>query len=446
MKNILLLLLLLLLFVLLSIYPCFAQKFDSKKMDVLLNVIESNHKGMGSLSIFDDGKEIYQRAYGFSNIKEKKNNNNETVFRIGSISKTFIAVIIMQMIDEGKLTLNTRLSDFYKNIKKAKIITIENLLQHRSGLLNFTKIENFIEWRDKRLTRGELLDKIENQDIVFKPNEKTEYSNTNYILLSMIAEKIEGDSLKKILESRIFKVCNLKNTSFGSTINAGKNEALSYNYTSNQWIADKETHYSIPLGAGAIASTPTDLNKFYYHLFEKKLVSKTSLKKMHTIIEGLGIGMYQLPFYEHMAFGHDGTIDAFQSVVAHFPNEKITIALCSNGNVYPISKIVVNALGLCFDKEFNIPEFIKAIKLKSEDLDIYLGNYSGTEFPLKVKVSKKNDALLVQAEGQPKFIVEPYEPNKFRFEQAEIYITFLIKDKKMIINQGGKDYQLFKKN
>lgn len=420
-----------------------AQTFDTKKMDAFLDVIEYNDKGMGSLSIFKDGEEIYQNSYGFANVSDSKKNNSETKFRIGSISKTFTATLIMQMIEEGKLTLNTKLSGFFPNIPNAKFITIKNLLQHRSGLLNFTRFENFDEWRDKPLTRKELIEKIEIQDIVFNPNEKTEYSNTNYILLSVIAEKIDGLTFSDILENRIIKPCNLNNTSFGSVIVTNNNEAVSYNNSDN-WIADKETHYSIPLGAGSIVSTPTDLNTFFYHLFEKNLVSKTSLETMKTIIDGIGIGLFQFPFHDHLAYGHEGSIDAFQSVTAHFPKEKVTIAICTNGAVYPITNISINALGLYFGKAFKIPEFTKPLELKSEDLDVYLGNYSGPVFPLKVTVSKKDNKLIIKAEGQPEFVVEAYELHKFRFEQAEINFSFIPEEKKVIVNQGGKDFSLFK--
>ena len=432
---------LLLLFLML---PICSQTFDSKKMNAFLDVIESNDKGMGSISVYANGKEIYQKSYGFSNFKHQSKNNSKTKFRIGSISKTFTATIIMQMVDEGKLTLNTKLSNFFPKIPNAKLITIENLLQHRSGLLNFTRIISFNDWRDKPRTREELLEIIEKQRPVFKPNEKTEYSNTNYILLSIISERIDGAAFKSILEKRIINKCNLTNTSFGSLIKETANEAKSYNNISGKWIGDRETHFSIPLGAGSIASTPTDLNNFYYHLFEKNLVSKFSLQKMMTIVDGIGFGLFQFPFYNHIAYGHEGSIDAFQSVAVHFPKEKITIALSTNGSIYPITKILVNALGLYFNKEFIIPTFKKAIVLKSKDLDVYLGDYSGPEFPLEVSVIKRDNLLVIKAKGQPEFVVEPYELHKFRFEQAEIYFTFIIKDKKLIVNQGGKNYNLFK--
>ena len=179
------------------------------------------------------------------------------------------------------------------------------------------------------------------------------------------------------------------------------------------------------------------------HLFEEKLVSKQSLETMKTIVDGFGIGMYIIPFYEHMSYGHEGSIDAFQSVTVHFPKEKITVAICSNGSIYPINNILINALALCYDKEFKIPEFLKAIGLESEDLDVYLGNYSGPEFPLKVSITKNNNELVVTAEGQPEFVVKAFDTHKFRFEQAEIYFTFVLEEKKLIINQGGKDYNLF---
>ena len=110
------------------IFSVKAQTFNNNKMDAFLDVIETNDKGMGSISIFKNGKEVYQNSYGLSDILNSKKNNANTKFRIGSVSKTFTATIIMQMVDEKKLALNTKLSSFFPSIPNAKLITIENLL------------------------------------------------------------------------------------------------------------------------------------------------------------------------------------------------------------------------------------------------------------------------------------------------------------------------------
>ena len=114
---------------------CFAQNFDAQKLDSLFSLIEGNNKGMGSVSVFRDGKEIYQRGYGFANVEKGVKPDSETVYRIGSITKTFTAAIILKLVEQGKLSLDTRLSTFYPQIKNTDSITIDQLLHHRCRIL-----------------------------------------------------------------------------------------------------------------------------------------------------------------------------------------------------------------------------------------------------------------------------------------------------------------------
>jgi CubicO group peptidase (beta-lactamase class C family) len=134
---------------------------------------------------------------------------------------------------------------------------------------------------------------------------------------------------------------------------------------------------SIPGGAGAIVSTPTDLVKFIEALFSLKLVSNTSLSQMKTLTDGFGMGMFQIPFYEKRAYGHNGGIDGFASNLAYFPEEGLAIAYCTNGQAYPMNNILIGVLSIYFNKPYPIPTFnTTPVSLKTEDLDKYLGVYS----------------------------------------------------------------------
>ena len=137
-------------------------------------------------------------------------------------------------------------------------------------------------------------------------------------------------------------------------------------------------------------------------------------------------------------------VDKFNAYVVQIPKENITIAVCSNGIIYPVNDILINALGLYFGKEFKIPEFKQSVKITSSDLDKYLGKYSGPEFPLKVTVTKKKTTLIIQAEGQPEFPVVSFGNHQFEFEQAKIKLTFNPEKKTMVVEQGGKYYLLSK--
>ncbi|MBD8347180.1 serine hydrolase domain-containing protein [Dysgonomonas sp. HGC4] len=415
--------------------------FEKSKMDSLFSVIENNDKGMGSISIFHDGKEVYSKSYGYSNIENKTNANSDTKYRVGSVSKTFTATIIMKLVEDKKLTLDTKLSKYYPQIINADDITIEDLLRHRSGIFNFTNAPDYLEWHMMPLSKEQLLDKMVSYGNSFKPNEKAEYSNSNYVLLTFIAEDVSHKTFSDLLSEYIIKPCGLKNTSLGSKINKTKNEADSYTKL-GEWRLEKETDLSFVLGAGAIISTPTELNIFYNKLFDGKIVDQKSLELMKTIKYGFGIGLFQVPFYDLKGFGHTGGIDGFQANVFYFPEQKVSIALTSNAVDFPLNDIVLGALSIYWDKEYKVPVFEKAVTLKSEDLDKYLGVYSAPNFPIKLTISKEGNILKGQGTGQPAFALECFDVNKFKFDQAKLKIEFYPDENKMILKQGGAEFNL----
>ncbi|WBX70802.1 serine hydrolase domain-containing protein [Tenacibaculum retecalamus] len=213
-----------------------AQIPQKENLDNLLNSFESEYKAMGTVSIAEKGITTYQNSIGFSSLTLNKKANEYTKYRIGSITKTFTATVILQLVDEGKIKLNTLLKEYFPEIPNANKITIEHLLYHRSGLYNITKEEGFHLWINKARSRSEMLEKMIQNGVVFDPNAKKEYSNTNYILLSYIAENIDKKAFAEILQKRILQPLGLVNTHFGKEINLNKNEATSYYWTDSKWI------------------------------------------------------------------------------------------------------------------------------------------------------------------------------------------------------------------
>ncbi len=339
-----------------------AQDFDKSKLDSLFFLLETNQKGMGSVSIFLDEKEVYHNSYGYSNIENNIKINSETKFRIGSISKMFTSPIILMLIEEGKLSLNTKLSNFFPEIRNADKITIENMLSHRSGIYNFTNSKKYNSYRTKSLTKSQLVKEISDNGSSFKPNKKYKYSNANYVLLSFIAEKIEGIEFKEILKKRICKPCSLNNTYYGSKISDENNEAHSYKRVNDSWNLIKETNMNIPAGAGAIVSNPKDLNIYLNCLFKNHVVSKQSLKMMMESIDGYNFGMMQKQFNNRKHYGHNGGIDGFGAKSYYFPKERVSISYLTNslpGTTMSMNEVWNIILSIYFGYNYDLPEFTK---------------------------------------------------------------------------------------
>lgn len=420
-----------------------AQEFDKSKMDSLFTAIGDNQKSMGSVSIFRDGDEIYQNAIGFRDMEPELENESNTKFRIGSISKTFTAAIILQLVEEGKLELNTNLLEFYPNVPNAAQITIEDLLRHQSGLFNFTNKPEYLEYMEQAKTKDEMLEIIIENGTVFNPGEKNEYSNSNYVLLSFIAEDLENDTFEDILQKRIVQPLELENTYYGGHIKSEKREAQSYT-KKGKWTPATETDLSIPKGAGGIVSTPYDLNTFFTALFNGKVLKPETLEQMKTLNNGYGMGLFSYPFDDKTFYGHTGGIDGFTSMAVYEPERDLGIAYLSNAAEFPTGDVVMGVLSIYFGKEYAIPAFEPALDIPAEELQKYTGTYSSEGFPLKVKIFVEDGVLMGQATGQQSFPLEAYEQDKFQFIPAGLKLEFSPEENQLTLLQGGGSYVLEK--
>ena len=414
-------------------------------MDSLFAALAEKNKAMGTVAILKNGQFVYNNSIGYAAVDSvgKIPATAKTKYRIGSITKMFTAVIIFQLIEEKKLSLDDKLDKYFPSLPNASKITISNLLNHHSGLHNFTDDSLYFTYNEKPKTQKEMIDIIAATAIDFEPGAKGQYSNTNFVVLGYIAEKITNRSYSQLVKKRITSTLNLNDTYVGSKTDTKNNESYSYRFTGN-WKQETETDLSVPAGAGSIVSTPSDLTKFIEGLFAGKLLSAASLEQMKQIKDGYGMGMLQIPFYSRKAFGHTGGIDGFGSTLCYFANDSVAIAYCTNGQVYPMNDILIGILSIYFNKKYTIPAF-NTISLTSAELDKYLGIYSSEQLPLKITVTKENNTLIAQATGQQSFPLEPTGKDAFKFDRAGVVMEFNPEKKEFTLKQGGVNY-LFTKD
>lgn len=431
----------------------FAQSsINTAKIDSLFTVLEDNDKAMASLTLYKNGKVLYSRAIGCAKIdgENRIKANTGTKYRIGSITKMFTSVMILQLVEEGKLKLDGKLSEFYPKVPNADKITLKHMLTHHSGLHNFTDDDDYLSYHTQSKTHEQLLEMFYKLAPDFEPGEKGEYSNTNYVLLGFIIEKVTGKTYAENLKSRITDKAKLKDTYYGGPADITKNEAFSYRHSGKGWEQEPETDMSIPHGAGAIVSTPTDLAKFAEALFGGRLIKPETLALMKTMEGNYGMGMLDFPFYERMAYGHSGGIDGFSSMLGYFPDDSLVIACTSNGSGYPSTNdIMVGVLSSVYNKPYTIPTFT-TFALKPESLPAYEGTYSSKSFPLKITIKAEDGILTAQATGQSSFPLEAQSETTFTFLQADITIKFTISSEGKInsfdFEQGGFEAVFEKEN
>lgn len=412
-----------------------SQPTDRSKLDQYFQVLGKADKFMGSVAISKDRKLIYTTAVGFIDRANKVVANENTKYRIGSISKTFTAVLILKSVEDGKLKLTQTIDMYFPSLKNGSKISISDLLYHRSGIHNFTDSPDYLTWNTQPKSEAEMISIIAKPESDFEPGSKSAYSNSNYVLLSYILTKIYNQPYAAILNSQIVNPLKLTNTHFGEKINVKNNEAYSYRFTTS-WSLESETDMSIPMGAGSIISTPADIVLFMEALFNNELISEASLEQMKTLKDRYGMGLFQFPFHESRGFGHTGGIDGFSSVFTYFPETKLAYALVSNGSNFNTNNISIAALSFAYNKSFEIPNF-NTLALTSADLDKYLGIYVSKQLPIQIAVSKNNATLMAQATGQSAFSLEATEVDKFKFEAAGVVMEFNPTENQMTLKQGG---------
>lgn len=419
----------------------FAQDFDKAKLDQFFDALSANNKGMGSLAIAKDGKIVYSRAVGISHVGDNGyvNSDAKTKYRIGSITKTFTATLVMQLVEEGKLKLDDTLGKFFPEIPNANKITVAQLLTHRSGIHNYTSdAAYYLSYSRRPQTHEQMVSVIAKTAPDFEPGTKAAYSNSNYLLLGYIAEKVSGKSYQDLLKEKITSKVNLADTFYGGKINGANGESESFDFVRANWKMLAETDMSVAGGAGALLSTPTDLTTFIAALFDGKLVSQKSLDQMKTMTDNYGSGIVQFPFGEKKFFGHNGSIDGFSSTLGYQPEDKLAISYISNGTVYPVNDVMIAALSIYYNKPFDVPTF-KPLQLSAAELEKFAGVYSTQAFPLKITFVVKNNALFGQATGQGELLFEATDKNKFRFEPAGIFIEFDAEKSMMTLKQAGRE-------
>lgn len=410
------------------------------KIDSLLTYLQSNNKFMGQLTIREGNTVLFEKAYGYLDAEPKQFANGQTKYKIGSISKTFTAVMIMQLLEEKKLKLDTKLSKFYPQIKNADKISVHDLLHHRTGIVDYLNADSTTV-PTQNYSKEAMLTKIANYPSLFEPNSKFDYSNSNYYLLGRILEEVTKKTYAENLETRILKKVPLKYTLLSPKVQTTNNEGYSFYFLEDKWTKSPEWDMSLAFGAGDIVSNTTDLTKLMQAIFNGTLVKKSSLEEMTKLEQGYGKGLVTFPFGERKFYGHTGGIEGFRSVVGYYPPEDLGISLIVNGDNFNRNDIMLGILSIYYKMPYQFPNVI-SYAVKNEVINQYVGVYSTAQLPIKISIVNKNGKLEAQATGQSSFTLDAINDTTFVFDAAGIKMQF--QDKKMILKQGGAEYQFTK--
>ncbi|MBO4602566.1 MAG: serine hydrolase [Salinivirgaceae bacterium] len=417
---------------------CSQQAID-QQLDDYFDALDGHF--MGSIVVQQDGKTVYQRSLGWADVENQIPATAETQYRIGSISKTFTAVLVLKAAADGRLSLNDPIAKYFPDaqIPNAEHITIDQLLQHRSGLVDIVndKPYEYLTYYTTPQTRQQILERVAAAGTNFEPGSEYRYCNTGYNLLGYILEDVWGKPFAEIVSEQIVNPLDLRHTRYSEAINPQRGDARSYTLLDG-WQVQPETDASVAIGAGALASTPADLAKFGAALVGD-IFGNNIFEQMKEVKDAYGRGLVQFPYGDQIGYGHAGLIDGFGSKLVVFDN--VTVAFCSNGADYDANLIVPTVLDILNGKKIDLPKFDKYIKLSPEQLASYTGVYRCDALSMEVTVRVAGDRLSAQASGQSSFPLDAVSADQFENATVGAVITVAPDRKKIILKQMGQEFE-----
>jgi len=342
-------------------------------IDKFVNECYSKGLFSGNVLVADKGKIIYENSFGYSNCETEELNKIDTKFRIGSMTKQFTSMMIMQLIEEGAIRLDGKITDYLKEYRgdTGDKITIHHLLTHQSGIIDFCYYEKFWSQYSKNTFSNEfLLREFYSNDLEFEPGTKVNYCNTGYSILALIIEKVTGKSYEENLKIRITQPLQMKNTGVIKTDSPLENMAIGYINRFLEWEPSFIEMNNF-MGCGNIYSTLYDLYKWNQALSSNQLLSEEYMQIMFK------------PNLENYAYGwivedvvinedtleniyHQGHIDGFCSIISRIEDTTTTIILLHNGGVTKVYEMSKEILSILNKKDYKIPKIPIDIRLSRE--------------------------------------------------------------------------------
>jgi CubicO group peptidase (beta-lactamase class C family) len=310
------------------------------KIDEVMTAANKYRLFNGSVLVAENGKVIYKKGLGLAQMEWNIPNTPDTRFRLGSITKQFTAALILQLVEQGKVKLDAKVTDYLPAYRKdiGEKVTIHQLLNHTSGIPSYTGLPGFFNDVSRNpFTVDDFIKKYASNNLEFEPGSKFSYNNSGYFLLGAIVEKVTGQTYEQTLKERVLDPLGMKNTGYDHHSNLIEKRASGYQKTPDGYTNAPYLDMSLPYAAGAMYSTVEDLYLWDQALYTDRVMSVATKELMYkpnlsdyaygwVITRAkLGTGTESVPKIKH-----GGGINGFNTVIVRFPAQKHLIVMLDN--------------------------------------------------------------------------------------------------------------------
>ena len=427
---------------------CPAQDSASRMEQVVQSYV-SNKEFMGTVLITRDKTVLLNKGYGSANLEWDIPNSPTTKFRLGSLTKQFTAACVLLLEERGKLKVDDPVKKYMADAPATwDKVTIFNLLTHTSGIPDFTAFLDYGATEALATTPEKLVLRFRDKPLEFQPGEKMSYSNSGYVLLGYLIEKISGQTYSQFVQENIFKPLDMQNSGYDSNSEIIMHRASGYALDKGIVNAGY-INMTVPFSAGGLYSATEDLARWEQGLFGGKVLSPASFQKMTTpFIHNYAFGLAVLTLSGHRVIEHTGGIEGFNTALAYYPEDKLTVVVLSNLSGQAPLDIANKLAAVVHGEEVVLPSERKKVSVTPAILAKYVGVYEavpGSDLVMTFEDGK----LMTQATGRPKKQLFAESETKFFLKDVDAEIEFFKNEKGeatfLELHLGGRDTKYIKK-
>lgn len=404
-----------------------AAQTDSIKLRLhaYLQAQEATGKFRGSVLVAHSDTILVHQGYGPADDELQIANHAQTPYLIGSVTKTFTAVLILQLVQEQKLALEDTLDKFVPGLDNGDKITIHHLLTHTSGLPDYHQLDDWKELATAQWPPGKLIREVNDRlEPDFEPGERFRYCNTGYILLGLILEQVEGKPFAEILDQRIVKPLHLMQTGARDDYEHVPRMAKGYQSRVRETLEAERIHLMQPFASGNMYATTADLHRFMLALSRSALLHADMINQMfsgHTFGHyGYGIGI------RHQAdtfYGHTGRMNGFLATMNWRPAGDLFVLIIANDEYAPIHGMTEDVFAILSGQPYEMPLPRIPIELSDADAERLVGSYVIREGDT-LHVRYRDHRFFMQETGQQELEIYPETKDTFFFDQLETNVVF----------------------
>lgn len=385
------------------------------RVDEYVNALVKQNRFSGAILLARDGKVLLSKGYGMANLENEIPNTPQTKFRLGSLTKQFTAAAILLLQEQSKLSVQDAVCKYVENCPAAwKPITVHHLLTHTSGIPNMTSFPEFRKAKFFPITPTESIAMFKDKALEFAPGEKFNYSNSGYILLGYIVERVSGKPYADFVRESIFQPLGMKNTDMDTNSAIVKHRAAGYTRGGDGLVNAEYINMTIPYAAGAMYSTVEDLYLWDRALYGEKLISKKSLEAMTAPFKdgyayGLGVGEQ----YGLKTIIHGGGIEGFSTFLTRFTDGNGTVIVLSNIDSANAGLVAKRLGGMVYADKIQLPS---TISVAPQVLQQYAGRYQMADNTPTEDISVEGNRLKIKISSEGEFILVPVAKDEFVME------------------------------